>query len=338
MKKYLKFCIQFLLTPLPSLLKVPVYRLLGAKIGRDTKISAFTVLISDHIVIEPGARIKIFTLIFGLHKFELGAYATISNFCIINGDNYFFLGARGYIAPFCIIDVRDNVIISECSGLGPRSTIMTHGVFLPASWGYTAKFAPVKLGKLVWVAFNCKIGPGVTINDDVFILPNSGVCTDIKNKGVIYDQADARKTFPICMVRKKITKSYILSFLKNIITNFVKDKLHNWQVDFDQDVCLISSSKKNYSVLISFFGWNKNIKNERQYSECWLFGFDIKDEEIALLSTENIQFLDFRWILYSSNVSRLLKKAINYFRSHDGLRFANVVYRDHFKIDPPALN
>jgi len=84
---------QLLLTPLPSCCKVPLYRLLGARTRFAAHIGAFTVLAADAIELGPEARIKPLTLIFGLKRLHMGAYAGISNLCVINGSATFSHGA-----------------------------------------------------------------------------------------------------------------------------------------------------------------------------------------------------------------------------------------------------
>ena len=67
-----KKLLQLFLTPLPSCMKVPIYRMLGAKIASGATIAPMTVCVADQIEMGPRAKIKPLSIIYSPCRLELG--------------------------------------------------------------------------------------------------------------------------------------------------------------------------------------------------------------------------------------------------------------------------
>jgi acetyltransferase-like isoleucine patch superfamily enzyme len=328
----LKSLVQLLLTPLPAVLKTPLYRLLGARIATGAHIAAFTVVVADQIELGPHAVIKALTMIVGLHELRIGAYAMISNLCVINGRSRLVLGPRGVIAPGCLIDVREPVTIGEYSGLGPRCTLMTHGTFWPCAWGYRAKSGPIELEPLVWVTFNCSIGPQVRIASHTFVLPGSGIYGNVPESCVLADSALGRKTFPLAMIRQPVTRAGLQAHWREFLNEYHAAQLapRGWALEERAPAFVLRSRERE--IRVDFFTPSGADKPRR--GEHWLFGYGADE---AVLRNAALGCLDFRSLLYSAHASRMLRDCAAYYRSTRGGRFADFRHRDCFHLELPAL-
>lgn len=332
----LKALAQLLLTPLPSWLKVAGYRLLGARIGAGVRIAPFAVLVADDIDIGPMARIKPLTLITGLSGFKMGAYAGISNLCVINGPSSLHIGPRSFVGPGCMIDLDDSVSIGEYSGVSPRTTILTHGVFFPASWGYRRKIAPVAIGDLVWISNNCKIGAGVTIASDTVILPSSTVSSDVKSSCMLHDSSLKRTHFSIHLIRKKVCRARMDEFITEVTTAMCKEcfEVKGWHAMQEEGRTILQSGRRR--IAIEREGTAKPCSGGPPSDESWLFGYELNDAVLG--GGGSTQALDFLRLLHSPNAGGPLRAATRYFQHSWGLRFADWRYREHFRLTPPSLD
>ena len=129
--------------------------------------------------------------------------ATVRDYCRIEGydvkigerawlDYYAFIGGGSchdplsrlvmgddcHMGMWSVINTAREVTIGNEVGIGIRTSIFTHGAYLSALDGFPYKFAPVMIGDRVWLP-NAIVSPGVTIGDDVVVLPNSVVTQDI---------------------------------------------------------------------------------------------------------------------------------------------------------------
>jgi len=331
-----KNILQALLTPLPSCLKVPAYRLLGAKIGPGVRIAPFAVLVAGEIDIGPMARIKPLTLITGLSSITMGAYAGISNLCVINGPSSLRIGPRSFIGPDCMIDLDESVTIGEYSGVSPRTTILTHGIFFPASWGYRRKIGPVVIGDLVWISNNCKIGAGVNIASETVILPNSTVNSDVKSSCMLHDSSLKRTHFSIHLMKKRLSRERMEQFIAEVTTALCEEcfEARGWHSTQEAGRTILQRGRRQ--LVIEQVRQAVPSPAERPSGETWLFGYELGDA--ALAGSGGVQALDFLRLLHSPNASGLLRTATRYFQHSWGLRFADWRYREYFRLSPPSFD
>lgn len=324
---------QLLLTPLPSALKVPVYRALGADIHTSARVSACTVLAADRIVMGPESRVRGLSIIQGLSNFELGAYSVVSNLCVINGSSELILGARSFIRPGCMIDLRASVSMGEYSAFGPRCTVMTHGVHWPTSWGFARKTAPVEIGDLVWIANNCHIGPGVSLGSELMLMPNSTVARNVKGPGMVFDSSVERRSFPIQLLKKRVDEAFVRRFVQNLIHAYYRDQLRPLKYQLIEEEGRYLLKRGRVKVLIHLFEMSGQ---PRRGVENWLFAYAAKPA--ALADSTDCSVVDFLRLLHSSGPSKALRRALGYFGTVWGLYFADYQHREHFHLEPPRLD
>jgi len=157
----------FLLTAwFPSLLKVRLYRLLGANIGKKVSLEFGSFLLAksfSKICIGDYTTIRAFTLI-TCAEIWIGKYSEIGVFAWIWGAGKLQVGDKCYIGPRVIINLRRNdFIMGNYAGVGPGSVVYTHGMFLPYTSGWPRKFADIVMEDYTWVPAKVLILPGVRI-------------------------------------------------------------------------------------------------------------------------------------------------------------------------------
>ena len=326
----LKRFIQLFLTPLPSRLKVPIYRMLGARIDKRARIAPFVVLVADSITLGPCARIRPLTLINGCESLTMGAYASISNLCVINGPASLTLKPRAFVGPGCMVDLHAPVTVGEYSGVGPRCTLMTHSTFWPSTWGCTCKVAPIVIGDMVWLGFGCHLGAGVNICDRVAILPNTTVLRDVRKTGMVHDNGLTRKTFPFAPVQHRISGQWLREHVRELVGAYYRDCLQKkgYEILEETGRFVLRRNAKQIIIHVEAIGESPDTTASH-----WLLGFDVSER--ILSETTNIEVLDMLQLLHSSRPTKDLRYMLDYFRSTWGLRFADARDRHHFSLHPP---
>jgi len=169
--------VHYLLLPMPSILKVVVYRhLFGYRVGRSVRIG-FSIVAGDEVHIGDGVRIGHLNYIAKMKKFRVGRQAVIGHLNIILGgdlvelgeaaiigrlneinsiinplnsgpaDPRLILGPGAVITAWHKIDFTDRVTIGESAIIAGRSSCLwTHN---------RQQVAPVDVGR------NCYVGSGV---------------------------------------------------------------------------------------------------------------------------------------------------------------------------------
>jgi len=296
-------------------------------------IRAFSIVIVKNLIMEPKARIRPFAVIVNPNQLHLKAYSGISFFTLIHGTASLTIGVHSQISVFVFIDLHDNVSFGNWSGPAPFCKIMTHGVFWPASWGYSTKYAPVEIGDFVWIHFNCKIGPGVKIPSNNVIISGSTIVSEIRQSGnMIYDNSIKKTRFPITLMRNILDDEQIDIFLIDCIKEWAKDKYKNSQLEI---------LRENNSIILRKWGKPFLVIDIRKRSDeidkripQWLWGYGLPDSDF-----ENHQgTLDFSRILCSDNPSKLFKSAIAYLRKRHGIRAGEFKHREYCEITPPLVN
>lgn len=110
-------------------------------------------------------------------KIRIGEDARINEQVIIGGmktpSSSFDLGKRTIVMEYSFINTTMPVKIGDDTGIGGHCLLFTHGSWLNQLEGFPVKFAPITLGKNVWLPWRIFIMPGVTIGDNVVIGANS---------------------------------------------------------------------------------------------------------------------------------------------------------------------
>lgn len=186
---------------LPSFLKIILYKIQGAKIGKGVKIGFGSVVLGEKIEIGDHSKVSMFTLIRG-KEIKIGRYVSIGSQTVIDTErieidddakiteqvfvgglsspeSLLKMGKRTTIMKQSFINTTKQVIIGDDTGIGGHCLLFTHGSWQNKIDGYPVAFAPITLGKNVWLPWRVFIMPGVTIGDGCTIGADSLVVKDI---------------------------------------------------------------------------------------------------------------------------------------------------------------
>ena len=181
---------------LPSPIKVWAYRaLLGYRIGRHVRIAFGGVIIGTDVELGDHVEIGLLTVVQGrririgrhssigtmsyvsCEQIEIGEDARIREQVFVGGpqlpESRFSLGDRTIVLQMANINPTKPVVIGDDTGIGGHCLIFTHGAWLNALDGYPVTYAPVTLGRSVWLPWRVFVMPGATIGDGSVIGANS---------------------------------------------------------------------------------------------------------------------------------------------------------------------
>ncbi len=186
---------------LPSFLKKAVYRMKGYRIGKNVKLSFGCVVMGRKVEIKDGVQIGYLTII-RCREISIGRFVKIGSMSVIDTEKIFIdedarineqvfiggmktpessfhLGKRSIVMQLSYINPTLPIFIDDDSGIGGHCLLFTHGSWNSQLEGFPVRFAPIRLGKKVWLPWRVFIMPGVTIGDNVVIGANSMISSDI---------------------------------------------------------------------------------------------------------------------------------------------------------------
>jgi hypothetical protein len=138
-------------------------------------------------------------------------------------------------------------------GVGPRSTIFTHGSFLPYTEGYPVRFGKVIIGNDVWIPAGVFIQPGLEIGDNVLVNSRS-VITKSLPPGQYAAGFPAKPICPLEQIRKSHTPAdkdkYILDIVKHFITFLQKTKRGIVVTPQKDDLYFLRSVGHDYLIVL----------------------------------------------------------------------------------------
>jgi len=319
--------ISLLTTILPSGIRIILMNLLGYKIDRNAKLKVFSIILAKDIQIGAFAKIDSFVVIAGLNRLEMREYTAIQRFTYISGNHLFKINKRSMVGSRCVINAgAGDVEIGEYSAFAPRSSIYTHGTFLPATLGYPITNNGVKIGDFCWIMQGTSIGPGVIIESNSIILPGSTIVKNIPDNVVVYDTPIQRKSFPIYFFKKKLDETELLDLIKKITINYLNTlKLINNKLDFiiDNDVIDVKYKKnKNYKIFFSKI--NSTVVNHNRNETHIYFYYDV---DIEIMKNKQYICYDFKNIVKSyPRLPEILNKFQEYAFAYYGLKFIDIDY------------
>ncbi|TAH37982.1 MAG: acyltransferase [Bacteroidetes bacterium] len=91
----------------------------------------------------------------------------------------FHMGKRCIIMQLSYLNPTLPIFIDDDSGIGGHCLLFTHGSWNSQLEGFPVKFAPIHLGKKVWLPWRVFIMPGVTVGDNVVVGANSMLNSDL---------------------------------------------------------------------------------------------------------------------------------------------------------------
>lgn len=218
-----KKIVMALSTFLPSKIRVLLYRSLGVKIGRNVKISPFSILIADRISIGDYCHIRPFVLV-NIGYLEMDTYSIIASLSAIFGDSGLVMEKRSRVGHANLLDCSDEIRLGHYCGLGPRNTLYTHASWLPLTMGYPNLRKPINLGNYVWTGIGVTVFPGTTTGDHIFTHANMVLSGKLEGESF----HTPGKILPISKIQKPMDAG-------DVITRVVKEIAKKLPVYFDKE-------------------------------------------------------------------------------------------------------
>lgn len=187
---------------MPSPLKVLAYRVfLRYRIGTGVRIAFGGIIVGREVDLADGVEIGLLAVVMGrsirigrfssvgtmsyvaCERIQIGEDARIREQVYVGGpqlpESSFTLGDRTIVLQMAFINPTKPVVIGDDTGIGGHCLIFTHGAWLNALDGYPVTYAPVTLGRSVWLPWRVFVMPGTTIGDGSVIGANSLVQGEI---------------------------------------------------------------------------------------------------------------------------------------------------------------
>lgn len=252
---------------LPSFLKKMVYRFKGYKIASDVNLSIGCVVIGKDVEIGKKSSIGFFTIV-RANKIKIGRYVKIGAMSAIDTELFsidddarineqvyiggmktpesaLIMGKRTIIMQASYINPTKPIIIGDDSGIGGHCLLFTHGSWNSALEGYPVKFAPITIGKKVWLPWRVFVMPGVTIGDGVVVGADSLLNKDIPAHALVVGSPAKiiKENFPSPLSEtehQKITAEIFSEFVTYL-------KHHQFTVDENATEDSLSLTIKNKS-------------------------------------------------------------------------------------------
>jgi acetyltransferase-like isoleucine patch superfamily enzyme len=166
-----------------------------ADIAPDVVIEADEVFIGEHVKLLPGTVLKGKSIRID-RRCELGPDVRIDCREVILGeetmlrarvtaaglalpDSRLQLGRRVRVFQDTFLNPSKPLTVGDETGLGGRSLIFTHAAWQSILEGYPIEFAPITIGRNVWLPWQAFVLPGVEIGDDVTVAAGSVVSRSI---------------------------------------------------------------------------------------------------------------------------------------------------------------
>ena len=228
---------------LPSCIKILIYRLRGYSIGKNVSLGFGSVIQGKNVEVGDETEIGFLTIIrgntikIGSHvsigattildtpHLEIGDGAKINEQVFVGGmefpESKFILGKNTTVMQLTYINTAKPVIIGDDSGIGGHCLLFAHGSWLSQFEGYPVQFAPIEIGKSVWLPWRIFVMPGAKIGDGSVIGANSLVSGKIPPNSLAAGS-------PAKVIRKapdfplQLSEERKVRILKNILNEMIK--------------------------------------------------------------------------------------------------------------------
>ena len=257
---------------LPSFLKKIIYRSRGYNIASDVKLNIGCVVIGKDVVIGKKSSIGFFTIV-RANKIKIGRFVKIGAMSVIDTEYFsidddarineqvyiggmktpesaLIMGKRTIIMQASYINPTQPIIIGDDSGIGGHCLLFTHGSWNSILEGYPVKFAPITIGKKVWLPWRVFVMPGIAIGDGVVVGADSLLNKDIPAHSLVAGSPAKiiKSNFPAALTEtetKKITGDIFIEFIA-----YLKHHLFNVaQTNGANGFELTITNKKNQAFL-----------------------------------------------------------------------------------------
>jgi len=192
---------------LPNIIKQFYYKLKGYKIGNNVKIGLGSIIDAERAEIGSNTSIGFLTVI-RAKDVKIGRYVRIGSLDFIDTEKVFIdddsrinenviiagikfpdseisIGKRTIVMEYSYLNPTRPLHIGDDTGIGGHCLLFTHGSWLSQLDGFPVTYAPIKLGKKVWLPWRVFIMPGVEIGDEVVIGANSLVTKSFPSNSLI---------------------------------------------------------------------------------------------------------------------------------------------------------
>jgi len=171
---------------LPSTAKIGYLKSRG-HVGHKAKIGLGSLILAEHVEIADNVRVGVGTHIIAetiklgkrvwighrnqmrVRTLEMADDSEITNDVTVGGmdspDSRLSLGKRSSIMAHSFINTTYPVEIGDDVGVGGYCKLFTHGSWQSPLDGYPIEFGPVKVGNGVWIPWDVFIMPNVTIGE-----------------------------------------------------------------------------------------------------------------------------------------------------------------------------
>lgn len=222
--KYLKKLSLAGFSYLPSELKLLVYRIMGAEIGKNVELGLGSFIIpfdgdfkkihiGNDVVIDDGVQIL------SRHLF-LGERAQIKNNTRIWGQSDFTAGKFAYIDQECHFDLRRNITLGNEVGIGGGGWFYTHMALHSVLEGAPSKFGEITIGDRTYMGGNVFVLPGITIGHDATIGARAVVTKDVVPDTVMMGNP-AREVARTSQKAKTVTFEDKILITRDILNDFI---------------------------------------------------------------------------------------------------------------------
>lgn len=281
MKKIISIFASFL----PNFLKIPLYRLIGYRIGKKVKIKFMTLILADKVNIGDNVRIGALN-VFKMKELSIGENSTIRSLNMAIGRKKLKIGNRVQIVgPFTFMNLAEDIELDDGCGIGSHSIFYTHGVYLPYTEGNPRKFAKIYLGKKVWSPTNITFLPGVSIGDNSIISAGSVINRSFPEDSFI-SGSPAKRITKASNFKKEMNEKMLQERLKEIIFDFSKDPFfEGFKITLGKSEFL-AENKKGKRLFVKLNDGKVSLKD---YDEVVIFG-----ENVKLVGIKGLSLFDLR--------------------------------------------
>jgi acetyltransferase-like isoleucine patch superfamily enzyme len=148
----------------------------GVKLLPGTVLRGKSIRIDRRCELGPDVRVDCREVILG-EETMLRARVTAAGLAL--PDSRLELGRRVRVFQDTFLNPSKPLTVGDETGLGGRSLIFTHAAWQSILEGYPVEFAPITIGRNVWLPWQVFELPGVEIGDDVTVAAGSVVSRSI---------------------------------------------------------------------------------------------------------------------------------------------------------------
>jgi len=308
MKRYCKTIALKAFSILPQCLKIPIYRMRGARIAGNVRLGFGSViipydrdfskiLIEEDVVIEDNVRIL-------AKNIHLKKGAQIKEDTKIWGQSDFMMGVGAYIDQRCLLDLRRDVSLGDKAGVGAASFLYTHGVWHSILSGAPTQYGPIIIKDRAWVAANVFIMPNVTIGEDSIVGARSVVTKNVDSGSVVCGNPAKEIT-----KTNQITKNLSASDKTKIVSDLLMDYLRV----FDEKTKLVESK----DLVIDDDGTKILLKEKitqddaqklvKENKDLVVLSFNTPENAVQILDASQVSWIDLEKSTRSNNLSKKAK-------------------------------